>query len=73
MKKADQIAMEAAIHSYASGKSSAGNVRSILGGYGYRTDLRTIKNGKAPVFNLNGGFVKYINFKRGGLVRGKKK
>ena len=72
MNKGDQIKMEQAIHSYASGKSSAGTARGILRGLGYKTDLRSIKNGKAGILNLDGGFVKYINFKRGGLVKKRK-
>ena len=72
MKEKDEIAVAKAIYSWAAGKSKPSDVHKKLRGIGYKTDLRGIISGTAPVHKIGGGRIKYITFQKGGLA-GKKK
>ena len=55
MKASDEIAVGKAIYSWAAGKSSPSDVHKKLRGLGYKTDLRGIISGEAPVWKIDGG------------------
>ena len=68
MNENDEIAVAKAIYSWAAGKSKAKDVHKKLKGLGYKTDLRGIISGEAPVWKIDGGKINYISFKKGGKV-----
>ena len=68
MNEKDEIAVAKAIYSWAAGKSKANDVHKKLRGLGYKTDLRGIISGEAPVWKIGGGKINYIEFKKGGKV-----
>ena len=72
MKEKDEIAVAKAIYSWATGKSKPNDVHKKLKGLGYKTDLRGIISGEAPVWKIGGGPIRYIGFKKGGFVRKRK-
>jgi|TARA_R100000084_G_C4592758_1_gene119277 hypothetical protein len=69
MNEKDEIAVAKAIYSWASGKSKPSDVRKKLKNLGYKTDLRGIISGEAPVWKIGGGKINYIEFKKGGIVK----
>ena len=71
MKASDEIAVGKAIYSWAAGKSSPSDVHKKLRGLGYKTDLRGIISGEAPVWKIDGGKINYISFSKGGVVKRK--
>jgi len=71
MKEKDEIAVGKAIYSWAAGKSRPSDVHKKLRGLGYKTDLRGIISGEAPVWKIDGGKINYISFKKGGVVKRK--
>jgi|TARA_R110000824_G_scaffold2610_3_gene12083 hypothetical protein len=72
MKASDEIAVGNAIYSWAAGKSLPSDVHKKLKRLGYKTDLRGIISGEAPVWKIDGGKINYISFKKGGFVRKRK-
>ena len=68
MKEKDEIAVAKVIYSWATGKSKPNEVHKKLRGLGYKTDLRGIISGEAPVWKIDGGKINYISFKKGGKV-----
>ena len=71
MKEKDEIAVAKVIYSWATGKSKPNEVHKKLRGLGYKTDLRGIISGEAPVWKIGGGKINYIRFKKGGVVKRK--
>ena len=69
MNKKDEIAVAKAIYSWAAGKSRPSDVHRKLKSLGYKTDLRGIISGEAPVWKIEGtSKINYIDFKKGGKV-----
>ena len=73
MKVSDEIAVAKAIYSWAAGKSRPSDVHKKLKSLGYKTDLRGIISGQAPVWKIEGtSKINYIDFKKGGFIRKRK-
>ena len=72
MNENTEIAIAKSIHKWASGKLKPSDVHRNLKSLGYKTDLRGIISGTAPVHKIGGGRIKYITFQKGGLARKKK-
>jgi len=73
MNEKTEIAIAKSIHAWSSGKLKSSDVHKNLKSLGYKTNLRGIISGTAPVHKLDGGRIKYIIFQKGGLVGKKKK
>ena len=73
MKEKDEIAVAKVIYSWATGKSKPNEVHKKLRALGYKTDLRGIISGQAPVWKIEGtSKINYIDFKKGGFIRKRK-